>query len=132
MPHGYLWRHLGRPGVYGLSSDEKVAWENLHKIEHDRLLATRSITPPFRKLAPLGINDFDVVTPTQCRREMSRAKAQKRLRTAGFERRARNMGIMEKALVDEKVAIWEGMWASEQNSEDIQVGILYSTPLWGW
>lgn len=130
MPHGYLWRHLGRPGVYGLSIDEKVAWENLHKIEHDRLLATRSINP-FPQTTPLGNNDFNVVTPTQRRREMNRAKVQKRLRTAGFERRVRNMGITEEVLVAEKVAIWEGMWASEQNGEDIQVCILYSAPFWG-
>lgn len=52
MAHGYLWRHLGRPGVHGLTGDEKATWQNLHGIEHDRLLATRSITPPFHKLTP--------------------------------------------------------------------------------
>jgi len=41
MPYGYLWRHLKRPGVRGRTGDEKVAWLNLHKIEHGRLLATR-------------------------------------------------------------------------------------------
>ncbi|PUU83362.1 hypothetical protein B9Z19DRAFT_1189704, partial [Tuber borchii] len=41
MPHGYLWRHLKRPGAHGRTGEEKAAWENLHKIEHDRLLATR-------------------------------------------------------------------------------------------
>ena len=52
MASGYLWRHLGRPGVRALTSDEKSAWENLHKIEHDRLLATRSITPPPSQTPP--------------------------------------------------------------------------------
>ena len=47
---------------------------------------------------------------------------------AEFELRARSMGITEEALVAEKVAIWEGMWAAEQNGEDIKVSILYSTP----
>jgi len=46
MPHGYLWRHLGAPGVDGLSSDKKAAWKNLHKTERDRLRPTRSITLP--------------------------------------------------------------------------------------
>ena len=48
--HGYLWRHLKRPGIHRRVGDEKTAWLNLHKIEHDRLLATRRITPPFHKL----------------------------------------------------------------------------------
>ena len=42
--------------------------------------------------------------------------------------RARGMGITEEALVAEKVAIWEGMWAAEQSGEDIKVNILYSAP----
>ena len=53
LPHGYLWRHLKRPGVHGLTDDEKDAWESLHKIEHDRLLATRSIAP-FSTNSPPG------------------------------------------------------------------------------
>ena len=51
MSHGYLWRHLGRPGVRGLTGDEKAVWQNLHRVEHDRLLATRSIILPFYNLA---------------------------------------------------------------------------------
>ena len=43
-PHGYLWRHLRHPGVRGRTGDQKAAWENLHKIQHDRLLATRGTT----------------------------------------------------------------------------------------
>ena len=49
IPHGYLLRHLGRPGLYGLTTDEKASWENLHKIERDRLLATRSMPLSFYK-----------------------------------------------------------------------------------
>ena len=44
MPYGYLWRHLKRPGVRGRTGDEKAAWLNLHKIEHEKLLATRGTT----------------------------------------------------------------------------------------
>ncbi|KAG0635823.1 hypothetical protein HOY80DRAFT_1139576, partial [Tuber brumale] len=40
-PDGYLWRHLRRPGIHGRTGGEKATWLHLHKIEHDRLLATR-------------------------------------------------------------------------------------------
>jgi len=53
-------------------------------------------------------------------------KAEKLLRTAGFEQRARNMGITEKGLVAEKVAIWEGMHTAEQSGDGTAVSILYS------
>ena len=58
IPHGYLWRHLKRPGVHGLASDEKLAWKNLHKIHHDRLLITRSITLSSQKLTPGALTDL--------------------------------------------------------------------------
>ena len=48
-------------------------------------------------------------------------------RTVEFELRARSMGITEESLVAQKVAIWEGMWAAEQNRDDIGVSILPST-----
>ncbi|KAG0633640.1 hypothetical protein HOY80DRAFT_1104095 [Tuber brumale] len=101
MPDGYLWRHLNNPGIYWRTGSEKDAWLHLHKIERDRLLATR-------------------ITPAQRKREASRIKAQKILRTVAFELRARDMGITEKALVDEKVAIWEGMSAAEQNGDSTE------------
>ena len=47
---GYLWRHFKRPGIHRCAGGEKTAWLNLHKIEHDRFLATRRIAPPFYKL----------------------------------------------------------------------------------
>lgn len=53
MPHGYLWRHLKRPGVHGRIGEEKATWENLHKIEYDRLLVTRGMTP-LSANSPLG------------------------------------------------------------------------------
>ena len=53
-------------------------------------------------------------------------KTRTRLRTAEFELLARNMEITEEALVAQKVAIWEGMWAAEQSGEDIAVSILYA------
>ena len=56
------------------------------------------------------------------------AKAQKMLRTVEFELRAKNMGVTEKALIAQKVAIWEGMYAAEQSGDSIGVGILYSAP----
>lgn len=71
---------------------------------------------------------MNTVTPTQRRREANRAKAQKRLRTAGLEQRARNMGITEEALVAQKVAIWEGMRAAEQHGKDIEVSIILNAP----
>ncbi|PWW74260.1 hypothetical protein C7212DRAFT_365277 [Tuber magnatum] len=46
MRRGYLWRHLKRPGTHKRTGDEKAAWLHLHKIEHDRLVAAGSITPP--------------------------------------------------------------------------------------
>ncbi|KAG0135491.1 hypothetical protein HOY82DRAFT_536667 [Tuber indicum] len=103
MPHGYLWRHLNRPGVRGRTGDEKDVWLHLHKIQRDRLLATRSITStPFRK------------------HEANRVKAEKVSRTVEFELRATEMGITDKVLVDQKVAIWEGMCAAEQNGDIIE------------
>ena len=51
-------------------------------------------------------------------------KAQRRLRNAEFEQRARNMGITEKELVAQKVAIWEGIWTAKQGSRDIEVSSL--------
>ncbi|KAG0633642.1 hypothetical protein HOY80DRAFT_1063040 [Tuber brumale] len=101
MPHGYLWRHLNHPGIHGRTGEEKEAWLHLHKIERDRLLATR-------------------LTPAERKREANRARSQKVLRTVEFELRAREMGITERASVEQKVAIWEGMYATEQNDDTIE------------
>jgi len=38
------------------------------------------------------------------------------------------MGIAEEKLVAQKVAIWEGMWASKHSGDYIEVSILYSGP----
>ncbi|KAG0135492.1 hypothetical protein HOY82DRAFT_536668 [Tuber indicum] len=108
-PDGYLWRHLRRPGIHGRTGDEKAIWLQLHKIEHGRLLATR-------------------VTPAQRKREAKAMRAQKMLRIAKFEQRARNMRITERAMVAQKVAIWEGMFVAEQNGDSIGVSIIYSLP----
>ena len=54
-------------------------------------------------------------------------KEEKLLRTAGFEQRARNLGITEKGSVAEKVAIWEGMYTAEQSGDSTAVSILYSS-----
>ncbi|PUU83368.1 hypothetical protein B9Z19DRAFT_1061059 [Tuber borchii] len=100
IAHGYLWRHLKRPGLSGRTGTEKIDWLNLHKVEHDRLLATR-------------------ITPAQRKHGARKAKAQKLLRAADFELRARNMGIMEKSLIVQKVVIWEGMYEAEQSGDSI-------------
>jgi len=57
-------------------------------------------------------------------------KAQKVLRTAEFEQRARNMGITDKASIAQRVAICEGTRSSEQSGDSIRVGILYSPLFW--
>ncbi|PUU72602.1 hypothetical protein B9Z19DRAFT_647528 [Tuber borchii] len=51
-PHWYFKRHLKYPGLHGRTGDEKEAWLNLHKIEHERLLATLGSTSPPTSLAP--------------------------------------------------------------------------------
>ena len=40
------------------------------------------------------------------------------------------MGITGEKFIAQKVAIWEGMWAAQQNGDDIGVSILFS-PLLG-
>ncbi|KAG0641798.1 hypothetical protein HOY80DRAFT_1038334 [Tuber brumale] len=100
MSHGYLWRHLKHPGIYNRTGDEKDAWLQLHKIEHDRLVATG-------------------LTPAQRRRDANRIRGRKVSRAARFESRARNMGITEEGLVTQKIAIWEGMYTAEQSGDSI-------------
>ncbi|KAG0641789.1 hypothetical protein HOY80DRAFT_1038320 [Tuber brumale] len=102
MSHGYLWRHLKRPGIYRRTGDEKAAWMKLHKIEHDQLVAA-GITPAHRK------------------RETNRVRAQKVSRSARFALRARDMGVTEESLVAEKVTIWEGMYAAKESGDSVGV-----------
>jgi len=40
------------------------------------------------------------------------------------------MGITDKALIAQKVAIWEGMYASEQSGNSTEVSVLYSIEFW--
>jgi len=54
-------------------------------------------------------------------------KGERFLRIAGFEQRARIMGITENGLVAEKVAIWEGMYTAEQSGDSTGVTIFYAT-----
>ncbi|KAG0129186.1 hypothetical protein HOY82DRAFT_540917 [Tuber indicum] len=109
MPHGYLWRHLKRPGIHGRTGGEKDTWLQLHRIEHDRLLAAG-------------------ITPAQRKREANRMRARKASRAARFESRARSMGITEESLVTQKIAIWEGMYSAEQSGDSAAVSLLYSLP----
>ncbi|KAG0135466.1 hypothetical protein HOY82DRAFT_600259 [Tuber indicum] len=53
--------------------------------------------------------------------ETTNVEEERRSRTAEFELRARSLGITGERSVAEKVEIWEGMWASEQTGNDIQV-----------
>lgn len=85
---------------------------------------------PFPQTHLQDTNEFNIVTPAQRRREAKKARSRKMLRAAGFEQRARNMGITEKSLVAQKVAIWEGMWATKQNGDNIRVSIRYSSLFW--
>ena len=50
----------------------------------------------------------------------------RKLRTAQFELRAKNLGIVGEKLVAQKVAIWEGMCSDKQIGDDIGVSILCS------
>ncbi|KAG0641797.1 hypothetical protein HOY80DRAFT_1134987 [Tuber brumale] len=122
--HGYLWRHLKRPGIYRRTGEEKSDWLRLHKIDHNRFIATGSITPsPPTHKTPQGCNNKSIVTPAQRKRESNRMRARKVSRAARFKSRARNMGITEESLVAQKIAIWEGMYAAEQ-SGDISLCLL--------
>ncbi|PUU74415.1 hypothetical protein B9Z19DRAFT_1133339 [Tuber borchii] len=47
------------------------------------------------------------------------AEEERKSRAAEFELRAKNMGITEAKFVAQKVAIWEGMWTTKQNGDDI-------------
>ncbi|KAG0638351.1 hypothetical protein HOY80DRAFT_1078746 [Tuber brumale] len=99
-PHGYLKRHLKRPGVYKRAGDQRATWIHLHKIEHDRLVAAG-------------------ITSAKREPEANSMEAQKVARLDGFELRARNMGITEKASVTQKVTIWEGMYAAKESGDSI-------------
>ena len=48
----------------------------------------------------------------------------RKLRTAQFELRAKNLGIVGEELVVQKVAIWEGMWTAQQIGDDVGVSLL--------
>ena len=63
--------------------------------------------------------------------ENNTAEEERRSRIAEFELRARSMGITDENVVAQKVAIWEGIWAAEQNGDSIGVSTLYSLPLGG-
>ena len=119
-PHWYFKRHLKYPGLHGRMGDEKEAWLNLHKIEHQRLLASLgSTSPPTKVLEVNQAEHVDIIKLV----ENNKAEEERKLRTAEFEWRAKNVGITKEELVAQKVAIWEGMWAAEQNGDNIGVSI---------
>ncbi|KAG0135467.1 hypothetical protein HOY82DRAFT_600260 [Tuber indicum] len=91
---------------------------NLRENEHEELLGALGSTPTTLTLLNAEVNRADEVNILELA-EASRAEEERRPRTAGFELRARNMGITGMKLVAEKVAIWEGMWAAQQAGNDI-------------
>ena len=58
--------------------------------------------------------------------EDSNTEEERNLRTAEFELHARSMGIAGEKFIAQKVAIWEGMRAAQQNGDDIGVSIIFS------
>ena len=101
-------------------------------MEHERLLAVLGSTPSHNPnpVEVLEVNQADRVDIIKSV-EGNRAEEERKSRAAGFELRAKNMGITEEKFVAQKVAIWEGMWAAKLNGDDIGVSILYSAPFRG-
>ena len=131
MPHRYLKRHLKHPGLYGRTGDEKEAWLNYHKMEYEQLLATLGSTPshnnsPKKALEVYQANYVDIIKLVE-----DKAEEERESRAAEFELRAKNIGVTKAKFVAQKVAIWEGMWAAEQNGDDIGVSTLYSARFGG-
>ena len=132
MPHRYLRRHLKYPGLYGRTGQEKKVWLNLHKTEHERLLATLGLAP-FHNPNPnevLEVNRADPVNIIKLVEDNNEEEGNSR--TGEFELRARSMGITEEKLIAQKVAIWEGMWAAQQSGDDIGVSIIFLHLLRGY
>ncbi|PUU72861.1 hypothetical protein B9Z19DRAFT_1136520 [Tuber borchii] len=120
MPHRYLKRHPKYPGLHGRMGDEREAWLNLHKMEHEKFLAALGSTPSHntspKEVPEVGqANYADKIKLV----EDDKAEEERESRAAEFELRAKNMGITEMKFVAQKVAIWEGMWVAKQNGDDI-------------
>lgn len=64
--------------------------------------------------------------------EYNKAEEERKWRIAEFELRAKSIGITGERFVVQKVAIWEGMWATKQKGDDIGVSILFSLLLRGY
>lgn len=131
-PQRYLSRHLKYPGIWGRTGEEKVAWINLHKIEHHRLIVTRSISSLFHRLHLRGTSDganpANILGAAKSAKPKLRAKKlaqQRTLRAAAFMMRANEMGITDTALIAEKLAIWEGIWGDKEKGDSIGVSILF-------
>ena len=129
MPHRYLKRHLKHPGLYGRTGDDKEAWLKLHKMEHERLLAALGSTPSYN-ISPKEVLEVGQANYTDVIKlvEDDKAEEERQSRASEFELRAKSLGITEAELVAQKVAIWEGMWAAEQNGDEIDVSTLCSSP----
>ena len=98
-------------------------------MEHERLLAALGSIPSRSTSSKevLKADQADYVDITKLVEE-DKAEEERESRAAEFELRAKNIGITEAKFVAQKVAIWEGMWAAEQNGDDIGVSTLYSAP----
>ncbi|PUU81124.1 hypothetical protein B9Z19DRAFT_653447 [Tuber borchii] len=122
------------PRLYGWTGDEKEAWLNLYEMGNERLLAALSITP-LPQPQSQGCARSKQSSP--CRYiikviENNTAEEERRSRIAEFELRARRMGITDENLVAQKVAIWEGIRAAEQNGDSIGVSTLCPFPFGGY
>ncbi|KAG0135495.1 hypothetical protein HOY82DRAFT_536670 [Tuber indicum] len=132
---GYLQNHLKNPEICGHEEDKKVAWINLHIIEHDRLAETGGVFPLSPNLHPScrwgGVkpaNKFCIVMPSKPKLGVKEQEEQRVSRTASFRLRAERMGITDAAWVGEKLAIWEGMWVDKEEGNSIGVSILCFIP----
>ncbi|RPB00357.1 hypothetical protein L873DRAFT_1805114 [Choiromyces venosus 120613-1] len=92
--HECLLRHLKRPRNFKSSGYDEAVWHAHHKEEHRRRVSIRRINPN-----------------------------SKLLRITEFEVRAKNMGITEQELIEEKIKIWEGMWDAKDKGDSIAVGL---------
>lgn len=131
-PQRYLSRHLKYPGIWGRTGEDKVAWLNLHKIEHHRLIGTRGISPLFYRLDLRGSSDraspANMLGAAKSAKPKLKAKklAQQRTsRAAAFMMRAKEMGITDAALIADKLVIWEGIWGDKEKGDSIGVSILF-------
>ncbi|CUS14194.1 unnamed protein product [Tuber aestivum] len=100
VPQRSLMRHLRQPGLGRRIGEEKTVWVNLHKIEHDKLIATRA-------------------KAAKSKSRKKKLEEQKISRASAFRLCAGRMGITDMTMIAEKLEIWEGIWADGENDDSI-------------